>query len=50
MLTIQSKTNKNTSSKYQPKYGQIQINYKNKTLTHVLYVDNSKQQQQKQIK
>jgi len=54
MSTIQSNNNKNRSSKYQTK---IFSNYKqnlkkNKTLTHahVLYVDNSKQQQQKQIK
>jgi len=48
MLTIQSNNNKNRSSKYQTK---IYSNYKqNKTLTHLLHVDNSKQQQQKQIK
>jgi len=48
MPTIQSNNNKNRSSKYKPKY--IQITNKSKTVTHFLHVDNSKQQQQKQIK
>jgi len=48
MSTIQSNNNKNRSNQYQTK---IHSNYKqNKTLTHSLHVDNSKQQQQKQIK
>jgi len=43
-----SNSNKNRSSLYQTK---IYSNYNNnKTLTHSLHVDNSKQQQQKQIK
>jgi len=41
-------TTKTDQVSIKPKY--IQITNKNKTLTHSLYVDNSKQQQQKQIK
>ena len=49
MWIIQSNNKKKTDQvSIKPKY--IQITNKNKTLTHILYVDNSKQQQQKQIK
>jgi len=48
MLKIQSNNNKTDQLSIKPKY--IQITYKNKTLTDILHVENSKQQQQKQIK
>jgi len=41
-------TTKTDQVSIKPKY--IQITNKNKTLTHSLHADNSKQQQQKQIK